>query len=147
MRAGTEDVAGIVGFAGAVELLRRDLPAASLQMCRLRDRFEQGILSSCADVLVNGDGPRVPNTSNLAFMGVDGESLLISLDQAGIAASHGSACATGALEPSRILVKMGLSLERARSSLRFSLSRFTTEKEIDTALSIVEEEVKRLRKE
>ncbi len=145
LRAGTENVAGIVGFATAVELLRRELPHAAERMGYLRDRFEEGLLSACSDVVVNGVGLRVPNTSNVAFLGVDGESLLINLDQAGVEASHGSACATGALEPSRILVNMGIPLEQARSSLRFSLSRFTTEKEIDTALHIITEQVRRLR--
>ncbi|TXI39248.1 MAG: cysteine desulfurase [Nitrosomonas sp.] len=146
LRAGTEDVAGIVGFAAAVELLRKELPESEAKICRLRDRFEEGIMASCHDVIVNGQGPRVANTSNLAFLGVDGESLLINLDQAGVAASHGSACSSGGLEPSRILINMGIPLEQTRSSIRFSLSRFTTDREIDMALEIVVDNVARLRR-
>lgn len=145
LRAGTENVAGIVGVAKAVELVRRELPAATERMRYLRDYFEKGVIDSCQDVVVNGRGPRVCNTSNLAFLGVDGESLLINLDQQLLAASHGSACSTGALEPSRVLTNMGVPLMQARSSIRFSLSRFTTEEEIESAIEIVSSCVKRLK--
>lgn len=144
-RAGTENVAGIVGMALAVELLRSELPEASLRMGQLRDYFEMALIDTCQHVMVNGEGLRIPNTSNLAFLGLDGESLLINLDQAGIAVSHGSACASGALEPSRILTNMGLPVEHVRSSIRFSLSRFTTQDEIDKALEIIIDNVARLR--
>ncbi len=137
LRAGTENVAAIVGFAAAVELLRTELPLASENMRKLRDQLEQGIRNKHPGVVVNGEGPRVVNTTNLAFKGVDGESLLINLDQAGVAVSHGSACTSGALEPSRILMNMGVSLELARSSMRFSLSRFTTQQDIERTIEIV----------
>jgi len=145
LRGGTEDLLSIVGLAQAVQLLRTELPDATRRMQKLRDRLEQGIVEACSHVQVNGSGPRIANTCNLAFDGVDGESLLINLDQEGVAVSHGSACSTGALEPSRILINMGIPLERARSSLRFSLSRYTTEEEIDRAVRIVAEQVHRLR--
>ncbi len=144
-RAGTENLPGIVGLARAVELLREELSEATQQMRLLRDRFEEGVRRGCGGVEVNGSGPRICNISNLAFADVDGESLLIALDQAGLAASHGSACSSGALEPSRILLKMGLPLQRANSSLRFSLSRMTTEEEIDRAIQVVCREVGKLR--
>ncbi len=145
MRAGTENIVGIVGFATAIERLREEQVSAMPRVLQLRDRLESGIMGRCSDVIVNGEGPRVANTTNLAFSGVDGEALLINLDQSGVAVSHGSACTSGALEPSRILVNMGVPLELARSSMRFSLSRFTTEEEIDAVIEIVAAQVARLR--
>lgn len=145
-RGGTENVSGILGLAEAVSALKSELPQASEKMKSLRDYFETEIMVKLSDVTVNGEGPRVVNTSNLSFAGVDGESLLIALDMAGLAASHGSACASGSLEPSRILLNMGLSPEKARTSIRFSLSRFTTKEEIDQAIQIVIKTVNHLRK-
>jgi cysteine desulfurase len=145
MRAGTENLPAIVGLAAAVDILRAELPEVVKKIAELRDRLEAGILQTCADVVVNGTGPRVCNTTNLAFLGIDGESLLINLDQSGVEVSHGSACASGALEPSRILLNMGIPLDRARSSLRFSLSRFTTQQEVDRCVELVAEHVARLR--
>lgn len=140
-RAGTENFAGIIGMAKAVELLKSKLPTASQQMAELRDHLERELLTQLPGTFVNGGGSRLPNTSNLRFEGVDGETLLLALDQCGIAASLGSACSSGALEPSRILLGMGLSYPEARSSLRFSLGRYTTREEIDytieTLLSLV----------
>lgn len=144
-RAGTENLPGIVGLAKAIELLREAGSTAIERMRQLRDYFEAGIERELGSIEVNGSGPRICNTSNLAFEGVDGESLLIALDQAGVSASHGSACASGALEPSRILFKMGFSLERINSSLRFSVSRATTQDEVEKAVHIVSREAKRLR--
>jgi cysteine desulfurase len=146
-RAGTENLSGILGLAKAVDLLNIELPVGAERMRVLRDRLEKELIQSLGDILVNGSGPRIANTTNLCFLGVDGEALLISLDRAGIAASHGSACASGALEPSRVLLNMGIPKDRARSSIRFSLSRFTTEEEIDHALNIICEIVRALRKE
>lgn len=143
-RCGTENVPGIIGMAEAIRLLQQELPAATDHMRRLRDRMEQQLLQKIPGALVNGEGPRICNTTNISFAGVDGESLLMALDQAGVAVSHGSACSTGALEPSRILVNMGLPVERARSAMRFSVSRFTTEAEIDAAVAIIVHEVSRL---
>lgn len=144
-RGGTENIPGIVAFAKAVEMLQEALPESTQRMCRLRDYLENSLLQKLSDVVVNGQGPRVVNTSNLSFAGVEGESLLAALDMEGIAVSHGSACASGALEPSRILLNMGIPTERARSSIRFSLSRFTTEQEIEECIQIVVRLVKRLR--
>jgi cysteine desulfurase len=137
LRSGTENLPGIIGLAEAVDLLRKELPAATVKMRTLRDYFESCLLSRFNFVQINGKGPRVVNTSNLAFSGVDGETLLIQLDLKGIAASHGSACSSGALEPSRVLRSMGLSHSLAKSSVRFSLSRWTTKEEIDQTLEIL----------
>lgn len=136
-RGGTEDLPGIVAIATAVKRVVETLPKAEVRMRALRERFETLLMEAIPGVSVNGEGPRVCNCSNLAFPGVDGEGLLLALDQAGIAASHGSACSSGAIEPSRVLVNMGYSLERVGSSLRFSLSRFTTEEEIEEVVRVI----------
>lgn len=145
-RAGTENVLGIIALSKAIELLETKVASASQHMRILRDQFENLLLSNLPNVFINGQGPRVSNVSNLAFSGVEGETLLMMLDQAGVLASHGSACASGALEPSRILLNMGLPTDLVHSSIRFSLSRFTTEQEINEAASIIIRLVKRLRK-
>lgn len=145
-RPGTENLPAIVGLAKAVELLREELISATHQMETLRDYFEKTLIQEMQDVMINGKGPRICNTSNLSFLGLDGESLLIHLDLAGVAASHGSACSSGALEPSRILRNMGLEKARLQSSLRFSLSRFTTQEEIDLAIQILLDIHKKLKR-
>lgn len=145
-RAGTENVAGAVALATAISLLEREQEVLWKQMEKLRNHFEYTLLTSLSHVLINGEGPRVCNTSNLSFMGVDGESLLYHLDLAGLSASHGSACASGALEPSRILLDMGLPLARVRSAVRFSLGHTTTKEEIDEALPLIISIVNRLRR-
>ncbi len=137
LRAGTENVAGILALEEAFAILREEMPEASCLMEELRDDFERQIKERLSDVIINGTGPRVCNTSNLSFPGLDGESLLMNFDLAGLAASHGAACSSGSLEPSRVLLNMGLPKERARSSIRFSLSRFTTREEINRAVEII----------
>jgi cysteine desulfurase len=137
LRAGTENLPGIIGLAKAVELLNIELPEATSRMAMLRDRLEAGILQRIDSVVVNGIGKRICNTSNLSFPDDYGEDLLIALDMAGIAVSHGSACSAGALEPSRVLTNMGVAPQIARSAIRFSLSRDTTLDEIDTAIEII----------
>ncbi|NDD57686.1 MAG: cysteine desulfurase [Chlamydiae bacterium] len=137
LRSGTENLPGIIALQKAIELLEETLPHASMQMRFLRDRFEKNIQQKIPNVLVNGENHRVCNVSNLYFPGIDGETFLIQLDLHGILASHGSACSSGSLEPSRILMGMGYSRERAKSSLRFSISRYTTEHEIDVASSMI----------
>lgn len=134
LRSGTENMPGIVGFAKAIELLQTELPEANMRMAMLRDRLEEGVQKIYPSTKVNGVGNRLCNTSNLFFEGVDGEGLLIQLDMQGIAVSMGSACSSGSHEPSRVLLQMGRSRSEAMSSLRFSLSRFTTSEEIDEAL-------------
>lgn len=145
MRAGTENLPGIVGLAKAVELLNAELPEGTHRMAMLRDKLEAGLLLKADPVIVNGMGPRICNTCNLSFPNTQGEDLVIALDMAGIAASHGSACSSGALEPSRVLTNMGLPPQIAKSALRFSLSRDTTMEEIDQTIEIVSEIVRRLR--
>ena len=136
-RAGTENVLGIISLGKALEILLKNLPETSAEILRLRNLFEGKLKKHIPNLLVNGDGPRISNVSNLAFPGIDGETLLMNLDRAGLAASHGSACSSGALEPSRILLSMNLPVERVNSSIRFSLSRLTTEADIETACKII----------
>lgn len=145
-RAGTENLPGIAGLAKAVEIVAQEQSNYIEPMRQSRDQFEKGLLTNLSGILVNGEGPRVSNTSNLSFEGVDGESLLMNLDLAGLSASHGSACSAGSLEPSRILLQMGYPLSRVRTALRFSLSRYTTAEEIEKAVSLITTIVKRLRK-
>ena len=141
-RAGTENVAGIVGLGEAAECaMRHGTPE---QMRGLRDRLELGLLQH-ADGVNGGGASRVANTANVWFDGLDGEALVIALDLKGLAVSSGAACSSGANEPSHVLLAMGLSTDRARSSLRFSLHRQTTEEEIDRAIELVSSQVARLR--
>lgn len=136
LRAGTEDLMSIAGLTKAIELLKSHLPAATLKMEALRDRFESELKRSMK-IEINGTGPRICNVSNIYFVGKEAESLLFHLDRSGIFSSHGSACTSSALEPSRVLTNMRLKKERVLGSLRFSLSRNTTEEEIDKTISIL----------
>jgi cysteine desulfurase len=146
-RAGTENVPGIVGLGKAAQLAKEWLDRGDERtMAALRDRLEQGILARVDEAGVSGEGiPRVPNTSNIHFDHIEGESLVIALDLKGLAVSTGAACSSGAIEPSHVLVAMGLPPEQARASIRFSLGKQTTANEIDLALSLVPETVARLR--
>ena len=146
-RAGTENVAGIVGLGKAAEIAAQSLAEGKVaQLAALRDRFETGILTAIEGTGVNGAGlPRVPNTTNLYFNNLEGEALVIALDLKGIAVSGGSACASGAAEPSHVLTAMGLAPERARASLRFSLTKLNTQQDINDALQIIPHAVSRLR--
>ena len=146
-RAGTENVPGIVALGRAAELGTQWLAGnGPAQLAALRDRLEAGLLAAIPNSGINGAGqPRTPNTSNLYFDGVDAEALVIALDLQGLAVSGGSACRSGATEPSHVLTAMRLPDARARSSIRISLSRLNTEPEIDRALEIVPAAVARLR--
>ncbi len=146
-RAGTENVPGIVGLGCAAALARTWLAEGGPERLRgLRDRLEQGLLGSLSGAAINAAGaPRMGNTTNLRLEGLDAESLLIALDLQGISASFGAACQSGATEPSHVLLAMGLSAAEARGSLRLSLSRLTTEEEIDRALAIIPAAVGRIR--
>lgn len=136
-RAGTENVPLAAAFGAAAAL-----PDASAQMAVLRDELEQHLKSM--EVTVNGAGaPRLPNTSNVTFRGADGEGIVIALDLSGVAVSTGSACSSGRVEPSSVLLAMGLSPEDARATVRFSLSRFTTAEEVERAAVLVRELVPR----
>lgn len=145
-RAGTENIVGIISMAGALRRFASSQESYANHLKQLRDRFESRLLGTLQDVFVNGAGQRASNISNLAFLDVDGEAMLMMLDNAGVSASHGSACSSGALEPSRVLSAMGLPIVRVRSSIRFSFSRMNTVEEIDRACGIIEEIVHRLRK-
>ncbi|MGF7180632.1 cysteine desulfurase family protein [Tunturiibacter psychrotolerans] len=150
-RAGTENVAGIVGLGKAAEvsntwLAEDNATDGPTHLAALRDRLEQSILSQVEECGVNGEGaPRVSNTSNLYFDHIEAEALVIALDLKGLSVSGGSACQSGATEPSHVLTAMGLSPARARASIRFSLSRLTTAEEIDEALALIPAAVARLR--
>jgi cysteine desulfurase len=144
-RPGTENVPGIAGLGKAVELAMQNLDADVVRLAALRDRFENALLA-LPGVRVNGNlRERAPNTSNLSFEAAGGEALVIALDLQGVMCSSGAACSSGAVEPSHVLTAMGLTPEQARSSLRFSLGRPTTEHEIDEALRIIPPVVERLR--
>ena len=146
-RPGTENVAGIVGLGKAAALAKAWLASdGAQQLAALRDRLERGILAAIDEAGINGGGAeRVANTSNLFFDHVEAEALVIALDLKGLAVSGGSACQSGATEPSHVLTAMGLSEARARASVRFSLSRLTTEDEVDAAVALVPAAVARLR--
>ena len=146
-RAGTENVPGIVGLGKAAQLAKEALDRGeSLKMAAMRDRLEHGILAQVDEAGVNGEGAtRVPNTTNIHFDHIEGEALVIALDLKGLAVSTGAACSSGAIEPSHVLIAMGLRPDQARASIRFSLGKQTTEAEIDFALGLVPETVARLR--
>jgi cysteine desulfurase len=145
-RAGTENVAGIVGLGRAAELAYESLRNGAMdRVAAMRDRLEQEIMARVEDCGVNGAGARVPNTTNLQFDYLEGEALVIALDLKGLAVSGGSACMSGATEPSHVLTAMGLVTNRARASLRFSLTKLNTDTDIDAALEIVPAAVSRLR--
>ena len=145
-RPGTENVAGIVGLGKAAEIARESLAADARRVSTLRDKLEQGLLARVPYARVSGGAAsRTPNTTNLVFPGIEGEALLIALDLKGLACSTGAACSSGAVEPSHVLTAIGLPPEEARASLRFSLGRHTTEKEIDFAFQIVPVAVEQLR--
>lgn len=146
LRPGTENVAGIVGFATAVERAAAKRIAESARQTLLRDTLRDGILASIPHTTLNGaPDNRLPNNVNILFAGIEGEALLFSLDDAGIAASMGSACAAGSLEPSHVLMAMGFSKQDARKSIRFSLGQHTTQDDIDYVLKTLPPMIERLR--
>jgi cysteine desulfurase len=145
-RAGTENFSGIIGLAKAIQIIEQNQTSITEHLKQMRDLLESTLLSQLSDVQVNGRGPRAANTTNLTFHGVDGEALLMKLDLAGVSVSHGSACSSGALEPSRILLNMDLPLSAARSAIRFSVGRTTTVAEIERASSIIINAVNELKK-
>jgi cysteine desulfurase len=147
-RAGTENVPGIVALGKAAELAMQSFERGEdKNVAAMRDRLQRGILGQVEDAGVNGDGAqRVPNTTNIYFDHIEGESMVISLDLKGLAVSTGAACSSGAIEPSHVLVAMGLPTDRARASIRFSVGKQNTKEEVDIALALVPETVARLRK-
>jgi cysteine desulfurase len=145
-RAGTENMAGIVGLGKAAELELLHLEEATKRERQLRDRLEQTLLSKIPECEVNGDiKNRLPNTTNIGFKYIEGEAILLLLNKHGICASSGSACTSGSLEPSHVLRAMGLPYTTLHGSIRFSLSRYTTEAEIDKVIEVMPDIVERLR--
>ena len=131
-RGGTENVVGIVGFGKAAEIAMRDMDAEVAHLTKLRDRLEEALLKSLPNISLNGaKDKRLPNTTNISFEYVEGESLLLNMDMLGIAASSGSACTSGSLEPSHVLTSMGIPHEISHGSIRFSLGRNNTEEDVD----------------
>jgi cysteine desulfurase len=145
-RAGTENVASIIALGKACELAQENLQAEAVYVARLRDRLENELLKKCPDSRINGDvSRRLPNTSNISFEYVEGEAILLRIDEFGICASSGSACTSGSLEPSHVLRAMGIPFTAIHGSIRFSLSRYTTDEEIDKVVEIVPPIIKELR--
>lgn len=138
IRGGTENMLGIISLSKAIQILKEEGESSIQHMTKMRDRLEEALLK-LPHVKVNGTAPRICNTTNLSFGDEDGETLLIALDQAGVAVSLGSACSSGAIEPSRILLKMGIPLSEARASIRFSFSRLNTMAEIEHAITLIEQ--------
>ena len=146
-RPGTENVPGAVALGQAAASAIENLATETARLAALRDRLEAGILDRLPACGVNaGRSPRTPNTTNIFFDGLEGEAMVISLDLKGFAVSSGSACSSGAVEPSHVLLAIGLSRERARASLRFSLGHSNTEEQVDALVDAVAESAAHLRK-
>ncbi len=145
-RAGTENVPGIAGLGKACELAAENIELENTRVKKLRDKLEKAILESCPDCRINGDPKnRLPNTTNISFEYIEGEAILLMLDRFGICASSGSACTSGSLEPSHVLRAMGVPFTAAHGSIRFSLSRYNTEHEIDFTIEKMPQIVNHLR--
>jgi cysteine desulfurase len=146
-RGGTQNVASIVGLGKAAEIAASHLSENSCKTATMRDRFEEAILESVPGTEVNGDREnRLPNTTNIAFQGIESEGALMLLDERGICCSAGSACTSGSVHPSHVLKAMGFSNHRARSSLRFSFGRFNTDEEVAFAAAAVPVVIEKLRR-
>lgn len=147
VRAGTENVPYIVGLGKACELAAKHIQEENTKVRKLRDKLEHALLEKCIGAKLNGRiDARLPNTTNISFEFIEGEAILLHLDESGIAASSGSACTTGSLEPSHVMRAMSIPYTFAHSSTRFSLSRFTTEAEIDKVIAVMPGIVDKLRK-
>lgn len=145
-RSGTQNVPGIIALGKAAELELMHLEEATLRERKLRDRLEQTLIAQIPDCEINGYGSeRLPNTTNIGFKYIEGEAILLGLNQHGICASSGSACSSGSLEPSHILRAMGLPYTTLHGSIRFSLCRYTTEEEIDAVIAVMPSIINRLR--
>ncbi len=145
-RGGTENVAGLVGLGKACEMAAEHMEESVRHMSALRDRLEKGLMEKIPDIKINGDVEhRLPNTANISFEYVEGESLLLGLDMMGVAASSGSACTSGSLEPSHVLLAMSLSHEMSHGSVRFSFGKDNTEEQIDFIIEVMPPIVERMR--
>jgi cysteine desulfurase len=145
-RAGTENVPYIVGLGRACELAAERISEENTKVRKLRDKLEKALLEKCAGAKLNGHPTeRLPNTANISFENIEGEAILLHLDEAGIAASSGSACTTGSLEPSHVMMAMGIPYNYAHSSIRFSFSVYNTEEEVDKVIAAMPGIVEKLR--
>lgn len=146
-RPGTENVPGIVGFAAALELAESLREKEHKRWTKLANMFIDGVQSKVPDVYLNGprDERRIPSTVNLSFKYIEGESIILSLDMKGVAVASGSACTSGSLDPSHVLTAIGVPVELAQGSIRFSLGRFTDEEDIEYTVSVLPEIIERLR--
>ena len=145
-RAGTENTTGIIGLGKACEIAQGNIVHENTVVKALRDRLEKGLLAAVPDARVNGDvDSRLPNTANISFQYVEGEAILLMMDAFGICASSGSACTSGSLEPSHVLRAMGVPFTYAHGSIRFSLSRFNTDADVDLVLAELPKIITRLR--
>ena len=146
-RAGTENTTSIVGLGKAAEMAMEAMAFENTEVARLRDKLEAGILAKVPRSFVTGNpDDRLPNTSNIAFEFIEGEAILLLLNKFGIAASSGSACTSGSLEPSHVMRAMGIPYTAAHGTVRFSLSRYSTEAEVDRVIAVVPEIIAQLRK-
>ena len=145
-RAGTENTAMIIGFAKAMELIYTDMSKKIIKMTELRERLIEGIIKNVSECKINGDrSMRLCNNVNISFRYIEGESILLMLDKNGIAASSGSACTSRSLDPSHVLLAMGMEHELAHGSIRFTLSDDTSEEEVDYVISVLPSIIERLR--
>jgi cysteine desulfurase len=145
-RAGTENVASIIGLGKACELAKKELARGTAPLAALRDRLEAALLKRCPDAVVNGDREnRLPNTTSISFEYVEGEAILLRLNEFGICASSGSACTSGSLQPSHVLRAMGIPYTAIHGSVRFSLSSYSTQGEIDRVIEVLPPIIKELR--
>jgi cysteine desulfurase len=146
LRAGTENIAYIVGLGAACELAQKHMDEENYAIKRFRDKLEAALLVTCPAAKLNGHKTsRLPNTTNISFEAIEGEGILLHLDELGIAASSGSACTTGSLEPSHVMRAMGIPYTFAHSSIRFSLSWYTTQQEIDAVIAAMPPIINKLR--
>lgn len=147
LRGGTQNLGGILGMTKALEICQKELESNSSKISKIKDKLENFILDNISDVELNGEPEnRLWNTTNFTVRGVDGESLLFNLDLQGIAASAGAACESGSIDPSHVLLAMGRNAREAKASLRFSLSKYTQEEEIDQVIEILPKIIERIRK-
>ncbi|MDR2693547.1 MAG: cysteine desulfurase NifS [Chitinispirillales bacterium] len=147
VRAGTENVPYIVGLGRACELAAQRISEENTRVRTLRDRLEKALLEKCAGAKLNGHPTeRLPNTTNVSFENIEGEAILLHLDEAGIAASSGSACTTGSLEPSHVMTAMGIPYNYAHSSIRFSFSVYSTDEDVDRVIAVMPDIVEKLRR-
>jgi cysteine desulfurase len=146
LRSGSENIPGIVGFGKAAQIAKAELTAEAARLGALRDKLVKGVTTSIPDTFLNGSATlRVPNNASIRFLYIEGESLILNLETKGVAVSSGSACASKTLEPSHVLMCIGLPHEEAHGTLQFSLNRFTREEDIDHVVAVLPEIVKRLR--